>query len=51
MKEDSLLRIGDKKFSSRLMVGTGKYISSKVMLESLGKKLNFRIILISIKKT
>ena len=35
MKEDSSLVIGGKSFSSRLMVGTGKYTSSKVMLESL----------------
>ena len=35
MKEDSFLEIGGKKFSSRLMVGTGKYISSEVMVESL----------------
>ena len=35
MKEDSLLQIGGKKFSSRLMVGTGKYTSSDVMVESL----------------
>ena len=35
MKEDSFLKIGDKKFLSRLMVGTGKYTSSEVMVESL----------------
>ena len=35
MKEDSDLQIGGKKFSSRLMVGTGKYTSSEVMVESL----------------
>ena len=35
MKENSNLQIGGKNFSSRLMVGTGKYTSSKVMLESL----------------
>ena len=35
MKEDSFLKIGGKKFSSRLMVGTGKYKSSKVMVDSL----------------
>ena len=35
MKEDSFLKIGGKKFSSRLMVGTGKYTSSEVMVESL----------------
>ena len=35
MKEDSSLQIGGKSFSSRLMVGTGKYASSKVMIESL----------------
>ena len=35
MKEDSVLQIGGKNFSSRLMVGTGKYTSSKVMIESL----------------
>ena len=35
MQEDSFLSIGGKKFSSRLMVGTGKYTSSEVMLESL----------------
>ena len=35
MKEDSFLKIGGKRFSSRLMVGTGKYKSSKVILESL----------------
>ena len=35
MKADSFLKIGGKSFSSRLMVGTGKYTSSEVMLESL----------------
>jgi len=35
MKNHSFLKIGDKKFSSRLMVGTGKYKSSTDMLESL----------------
>ena len=35
MKEDTSLQIGGKSFSSRLMVGTGKYTSSEVMLESL----------------
>ena len=35
MKEDSFLEIGGKRFSSRLMVGTGKYTSSAVMVESL----------------
>ena len=35
MKEDSCLQIGGKSFSSRLMVGTGKYTSSEVMIESL----------------
>ena len=35
MIEDSFLKIGGKKFSSRLMVGTGKYSSSEVMVKSL----------------
>ena len=35
MKDDSLLQIGGKNFSSRLMVGTGKYSSSSVMIKSL----------------
>ena len=35
MKEYSSLKIGGKVFSSRLMVGTGKYRSSIEMLESL----------------
>ena len=35
MKDDSFLQIGGKKFKSRLMVGTGKYSSSEVMMESL----------------
>ena len=35
MKEDTFLKIGGKKFSSRLMVGTGIYTSSEVMIESL----------------
>ena len=35
MKENSSLKIGGKSFSSRLMVGTGKYISSELMIESL----------------
>ena len=35
MKEDSSLQIGGKNFSSRLMVGTGKYSSSDIMEESL----------------
>ena len=35
MKEDLFLSIGGKKFSSRLMVGTGKYSSSEVMIGSL----------------
>ena len=37
MKKDSALQIGGKNFSSRLMVGTGKYTSSEVMIESLSK--------------
>tara|TARA_Y100001968_G_scaffold326274_1_gene369026 strand:+ start:211 stop:1005 length:795 start_codon:yes stop_codon:yes gene_type:complete len=37
MKDDSYLQIGEKRFSSRLMVGTGKYQSSKDMIESLSK--------------
>ena len=37
MKDDSSLLIGGKKFSSRLMVGTGKYKSSQDMVESLAK--------------
>ena len=35
MKNYSCLEIGGKKFSSRLMVGTGKYRSSEDMLKSL----------------
>ncbi len=35
MKDISYLKIGEKKFSSRLMVGTGKYKNSKDMVESL----------------
>ena len=35
MKENSVLQIGGKNFSNRLMVGTGKYSSSKIMIESL----------------
>ena len=35
MKADSTLKIGSKQFSSRLMVGTGKYKSSELMVESL----------------
>ena len=35
MKEDSFLKIGGKRFSSRLMVGTGKYTSPRVMVDSL----------------
>ena len=35
MKENSSLQIGGKSFSSRLMVGTGKYKSSEIMRESL----------------
>ena len=35
MKEDSFLKIGGKKFLNRLMVGTGKYTSSEVMVDSL----------------
>jgi len=35
MKNYSSLRIGGKQFSSRLMVGTGKYKSSQDMVESL----------------
>ena len=37
MNNQSTLKIGNKKFSSRLMVGTGKYTSSEVMIESLLK--------------
>ena len=37
MENDSSLVIGGKKFSSRLMVGTGKYKSSEDMLASLSK--------------
>ena len=35
MKEDGCLQIGGREFSSRLMVGTGKYASSEIMMESL----------------
>ena len=35
MKNDSSLLIGGKQFSSRLMVGTGKYKSTQAMIESL----------------
>ena len=35
MTEDTYLQIGGKSFSSRLMVGTGKYTSSEIMLNSL----------------
>ena len=35
MKEKSTLQIGGKHFSSRLMIGTGKYKSSDLMIESL----------------
>ena len=38
MNKDSFLKIGGKRFSSRLMVGTGKYKSSKtVVLEEFLK--------------
>ena len=37
MENYSSLQIGEKQFSSRLMVGTGKYKSSKDMVESLSK--------------
>ena len=35
MKNHSSLLIGSKQFSSRLMVGTGKYRSTQDMVESL----------------
>ena len=35
MKNHTSLLIGGKQFSSRLMVGTGKYKSNKDMVESL----------------
>ena len=35
MKNYSSLQIGGKQFSSRLMVGTGKYKSTQDMVESL----------------
>ena len=35
MKNDSYLKIGKKIFSNRLMVGTGKYKSPKVMVDSI----------------
>ena len=35
MKDNSKLQIGGKKFSNRLMVGTGKYRSTEEMLNSL----------------
>ena len=34
-KNQDLLKIGNKKFSSRLLIGTGKYNSLKLMEESL----------------
>ena len=37
MKNYSSLLIGGKQFSSRLMVGTGKYKSKQDMVESLSK--------------
>ena len=37
MENYSSLLIGGKQFSSRLMVGTGKYESTKDMIESLSK--------------
>ena len=35
MKENSYLKIGGKNFSSRLMLGTGKYTSEEIMIKSL----------------
>ena len=35
MIKDSYLKIGSKNFSSRLMVGTGKYTSSEMMVDSI----------------
>ncbi len=35
MKENSALKIGGKNFTSRLMVGTGKYSSTEQMIKSL----------------
>ena len=37
MENCSSLLIGGKQFSSRLMVGTGKYKSSQNMIDSLSK--------------
>ena len=37
MKDNSCLKIGGKRFSSRLMIGTGKYTSPEVMVKSLSK--------------
>ena len=34
-KENNMLQIADKKFSSRLFTGTGKFSSSKIMKEAL----------------
>ena len=49
MKDYSSLVIGGKKFSSRLMVGTGKYKSSEDMVESLSNS-ETEIIINSIKR-
>ena len=43
------LQIGDKAFSSRLMVGTGKYLSSKLMIDSL-KTSECEIVTVAIRR-
>ena len=49
MKEKDNLKIGNKTFKSRLMVGTGKYKSSKVMIDSL-ENSNCEIIAVAVRR-
>ena len=37
MKESDILKIGDKTFTSRLMVGTGKYKTANHAIQSIEK--------------
>ena len=49
MKDHKSLLIGGKKFSSRLMVGTGKYKSTQDMVESLSNS-DTEIITVAIRR-
>ena len=49
MNEDKCLNIGNKSFNSRLMVGTGKYKTSELMIHSLDSS-NSEIVTVAVRR-